>query len=87
MIPFFDKYRGLAKSLAAWAGSSKHLRADHARNDFSSRAMRGNHIKGIKGFWGYAKTRPTRFRGMRPSAFYLHLKDCEFRFNHRRDSL
>ena len=35
------------------------------------------------GFWGYAKTRLSRFTGMNPSTFYLQLKECEFRFNHR----
>ena len=25
----------------------------------------------------------SRFRGMHPSTFYLHLKECECRFNHR----
>ncbi len=49
--------------------------------------IRGNHINGIEGFWGYAKTRLARFRGMHPSTFYLHLKECEFRFNHRRQDL
>ncbi|MBW1713972.1 MAG: IS1595 family transposase, partial [Deltaproteobacteria bacterium] len=41
------------------------------------------HINGIEGFWGYAKTRLVKFRGMHPQTFYLHLKECEFRFNHR----
>ncbi|MBL7148616.1 MAG: IS1595 family transposase, partial [Candidatus Cloacimonetes bacterium] len=27
------------------------------------------------------------FRGMHKSTFYLHLKECEFRFNHRQESL
>ncbi|HUF03013.1 MAG TPA: IS1595 family transposase, partial [Aridibacter sp.] len=27
------------------------------------------------------------FRGMRPETFYLHLKECEFRFNYRRKNL
>ena len=40
-----------------------------------------------KGFGGYAKTRPARFRGMHSHAFLFHLKECEFRFNHRRQNL
>jgi len=39
------------------------------------------------GFWGYAKTRLARFTGMNPSTFYLQLKECEFRFNHRGQNL
>ncbi|RME23487.1 MAG: IS1595 family transposase, partial [Candidatus Zixiibacteriota bacterium] len=44
-------------------------------------------INGIEGFWGHAKTRLVRFRGMAPSTFNLHLKECEFRFNHRGQDL
>ena len=68
-------------------GYRKHLRVDHGRNEFSSRKVRGNHINGIEGFWGYAKSRLARFRGMHPDTFLFHLKECEFRFNHRRQNL
>ena len=46
-----------------------------------------SHINGIESFWGYAKTRLSRFRGMNKSTFHLHLKECEFRFNHRGKNL
>ena len=78
----FASYDGLVDM-----GYKKHLRVDHSANEFSSRAVRGNHINGIEGFWGYAKTRMARFRGMHPHTFYFHLKECEFRFNHRRLNL
>lgn len=78
----FKSYDGLVDM-----GYKKHLRVDHARGEFSSRAIRGNHINGIEGFWGYAKTRLARFRGMHPHTFLFHLKECEFRFNHRRQNL
>ncbi len=68
-------------------GYKKHLRVDHSRNEFSSRRVRGNHINGIEGFWGYVKSRLARFKGMHPSTFLFHLKECEFRFNHRRQDL
>jgi transposase len=68
-------------------GYKKHLRVDHSANEFSSRRIRGNHINGIEGFWGYAKTRLARFRGIHPDTFLFHLKECEFRFNHRRENL
>jgi len=61
-------------------GYGKHLRVDHGRNEF---ARGRSHINGIEGFWGFAKSRLTRFRGMTKTTFYLHLKECEFRFNHR----
>lgn len=68
-------------------GYKKHLRVDHSAHEFSSRRERGNHINGIEGFWGYAKTRLSRFRGMHPHTFLFHLKECEFRFNHRHQNL
>jgi transposase len=65
-------------------GYRKHYRVRHDRNEF----VRGNsHINGIEGFWGMAKTRLVKFKGMRRSTFYLHLKECEFRFNHRDEDL
>jgi len=65
-------------------GYGKHLRIDHGSDEF----VRGHaHINGIEGFWGFAKSRLTRFRGMKRNTFYLHLKECEFRFNHRRQDL
>ena len=46
-----------------------------------------NHINGIENFWGIAKVRLYKFRGMDKTIFLLHLKECEFRFNHRHDNL
>jgi transposase-like protein len=63
-------------------GYEKHLRVDHGSNEFA----RGNsHINGIEGFWGFAKSRLTRFKGLPKSTFQLHLKECEFRFNYKKD--
>jgi transposase-like protein len=42
---------------------------------------------GIENFWGVASTRLVRFSGIRADSFYLHLKETEFRFNHRREDL
>jgi transposase-like protein len=65
-------------------GYRKHYRVHHHRDEF----VRGNsHINGIEGFWGIAKTRLVKFKGMSRSTFYLHLKECEFRFNHRDEDL
>ncbi len=47
----------------------------------------GNHINGIESFWGHAKVRPPRCRGMHPHTFLFRLKECEFRFNYRGDNL
>ncbi|MCK5920061.1 MAG: IS1595 family transposase, partial [Methylococcales bacterium] len=42
-----------------------------------------SHINGIESFWGYAKIRLVKFKGMNKRTFNLHLKECEFRFNNR----
>jgi transposase len=65
-------------------GYQKHYRVQHGKDEF----VRGTaHINGIEGFWGMAKTRLVKFKGMRRSTFYLHLKECEWRFNHRDEDL
>jgi transposase-like protein len=65
-------------------GYRKHYRVRHDKDEFVRGAA---HINGIEGFWGLAKTRLVKFKGMRPSTFNLHLKECEFRFNHRDEDL
>ena len=65
-------------------GYAKHYRVHHGRNEF----VRGNsHVNGIESFWSYAKSRLHQFHGITPEKFYLHLKECEYRFNHRRAKL
>ena len=65
-------------------GYQKHYRVQHGENEF---ANEHSHINGIESFWAYAKTRLVRFRGMQKHTFYFHLKECEFRFNHRHEVL
>ena len=56
----------------------------HGKNEFA----RGNsHINGIESFWGYAKNRLVKFKGMDKNMFNLHLKECEFRFNNRKQNI
>jgi transposase-like protein len=65
-------------------GFDKHFRVNHSANEFA----RGEyHINGIESFWSYAKRRLQKFNGISAATFYLHLKETEFRFNHRRDNL
>lgn len=65
-------------------GYAKHYRVNHGENEFAKGTV---HINGIEGFWGVSKTRLSKFRGLPKSTFYLHLKECEFRFNHRKDDI
>ena len=65
-------------------GYKKHHRVDHGRNQFVKRKA---HINGIENFWGIAKMRLAKFRGLNRATLRPHLEECEFRFNHRRDNL
>lgn len=65
-------------------GFDKHLRVNHSANEFANGER---HINGIESFWSYAKRRLAKFNGVPTETFYLHLKETEFRFNHRRDNL
>jgi len=65
-------------------GYSKHLRVNHSDDVF---AISDVHINGIESFWSYAKRRLQKFNGVSPKTFYLHLKECEYRFNHRNENL
>ena len=61
-------------------GYKKHFRVNHGSNQF----VEGKgHINGIESFWSFAKRRLDKFHGVPKSTFYLHLKECEFRFNYR----
>ena len=71
----FKTYDGLVNF-----GFKKHHRIKHGENEF---AKGHNHINGIENFWAIAKTRLSKFRGISKATSYLHLKECEFRFNNR----
>jgi transposase len=65
-------------------GYKKHYRVNHGSDEFVNRK---SHINGIESFWSYAKRRLGKFHGIAGSTFYLHLKECEFRFNYRDKNL
>jgi transposase len=44
-------------------------------------------INCVDNFWGSTKMRLQKFRGMSKSTFFLHLKETEYRFNHRNEDL
>jgi transposase len=71
----FKTYDGLVNF-----GYKKHYRVKHGENEFASGR---NHINGIENFWGLAKVRLTKFRGIQKNVLSLHIKECEFRFNNR----
>src|SRR2546421_1382902 len=65
-------------------GYSKHFRVLHSDNEF---ATDQSHINGIESFWSSAKRRLQKFNGISTDTFYLHLKECEYRFNQRQKNL
>lgn len=61
-----------------------HYRVDHSKDEF----VRGKvHINGIEGFWGMAKVRMTKFKGLPKHTFHLHLKETEWRYNNRHSNM
>ncbi len=68
--------------LVDW-GYKKHYRVNHGSNEFVSRTNPKNHINGIENFWGVAKVRLVKFRGLKHDRFNIYLKECEFRYNNR----
>jgi len=62
----------------------KHYRVNHSKNEF---VAGDSHINGIESFWSFAKRRLQKFNGVSKETFYLHLKECEWRFNNRSKNL
>lgn len=58
----------------------QHYRIYHSKNEF---ARGKNHINGIESFWSFVKRRMAKQNGVRKDKFLLHLKESEFRWNHR----
>jgi transposase len=75
----FKTYDGMADF-----GYKKHYRVKHGENEF---ADGHNYINGIENFWGLCKVRLARFRGVHKHTFYLHIKECEFRYNYRNKNI
>ena len=65
-------------------GGYKHHRIHHHQNQF---ARGRNHVNGIESFWSFTKLRLAKLRGIRAQYFFLHLKESEWRWNHRHDNL
>jgi len=62
----------------------KHYRVFHSKNEF---ARGKSHVNGIESFWSYAKRRIAKFNGVPKEKFILHLKESEWRWNHRGDKI
>jgi transposase len=62
----------------------EHYRVFHSENEF---ARGKSHVNGIENFWSFAKRRLAKFNGCASDKFLVHLKECEFRYNHRNEDL
>ena len=62
----------------------KHNIIRHDKDEF---AKAKNHINGIEGFWSFAKERFYKYHGINKNNYPFYLKEMEFRFNHRNESI
>ena len=62
----------------------KHNKINHNANIFAKGAV---HTNSIENFWGYSKQRLSKFHGIDKQNFRLHIKECEYRFNHRKKDI
>ena len=58
-------------------GYDKHFRVNHGANEFARNKT--VHINGIESFWSFTKRRLVKFNGVK-EYFYMHLKECEWRW-------
>ncbi len=62
----------------------KHYRVYHSKDEF---ARGKSHINGIESFWSFCKRRMRKQNGVRKDKFLIHLKESEWRWNHRNDNI
>jgi len=62
----------------------EHYRVYHSKDEF----VRGkSHVNGIESFWSFAKRRLAQFNGLSEQTFFLHLTECQFKFNCRKKNI
>ena len=74
-VIYTDSWRGYTGLVSV--GYDKHYRVRHGDNEFA----KNKHIpiNGIESFWSFTKRRLAKFNGVKKN-FYLHLKECEWRW-------
>ena len=72
------------KSYASLEQYGKHNIIKHDEDEFAKGV---NHINGIEGFWSFAKERFHKYHGIDKVNYPFYLKEMEFRFNHRNESI
>ena len=79
-IVYTDKFRSYDALMYC---GYRHLKIDHHKK-FSTGKV---YINGLEGFWSYAKERLIKHHGVSKEKFPLYLKEMEFRYNNRNDSI
>lgn len=79
-IVYTDKFRSYDALMCC---GYKHLKVDHGKRFASGKV----YINGLEGFWSFAKERIIKFHGVSKEKFPFYLKEMEFRFNHRHESI
>ena len=72
------------KSYTSLEQYGKHNIIRHDKDEF---VENHNHINGIEGFWSFAKERFHKYHGINKNNYPFYLKEMEFRFNHRNESI
>ena len=72
------------KSYASLEQYGKHNIIDHDKELVDNNH---NHINGIEGFWSFAKERFHKYHGIDKENYPFYVKEMEFRFNHRNESV
>jgi transposase-like protein len=81
-IIYSDGWRGYNGLVSV--GYDKHYRVNHGENEFAKN--KHIHINGIESFWSFTKRRLGKFNGVK-KYFYLHLKECEWRWKRNETEL
>jgi transposase len=72
------------KSYASLEQYGKHNVIEHDKEFVD---VNHNHINGIEGFWSFAKERFHKYHGIDKLNYPFYVKEMEFRFNHRNESV
>lgn len=59
----------------------------HFSSSFNELIKGDQQLDGTKSFWSFVKRRLQKFNGVSKDTYYLHLKECEWRFNNRSGNL
>ena len=59
----------------------------HFKSETYQQACASGDIERIEAFGEFLRTRLGKFKGLRREKFYFHLKESEYRYNHRSNDL